>query len=89
MARVCVEIELLKPRPHRIWIGFGDYGFWQSIEYKVFPHYYSICCKLGHQEDKGLINYVSRFKKDPIKGKEILTYEEVKVSNKVSFTNSK
>ncbi|MQL80504.1 hypothetical protein Taro_012953 [Colocasia esculenta] len=47
-AFVCVELDILKPRPERIWIGCGTDGFWQNIRYYKVPEVCSFCHKLGH-----------------------------------------
>ncbi|MQM07829.1 hypothetical protein Taro_040675 [Colocasia esculenta] len=51
-ALVCVEIDIKKPRPSRIWIGCENEGFWQSINYHRVPSLCSFCRKLGHVEDE-------------------------------------
>lgn len=48
VARVCVEVNLLRHLPNRIWIGHGDSGFWQSVTYDNLPHYCTSCSRLGH-----------------------------------------
>lgn len=40
VARIQVEVNLLKPRPDQIWIGLGESdGYWQKIEYESLPDY--------------------------------------------------
>lgn len=34
VAHICVEVDLLKDLPKRLWIGQGDSGFWQPITYE-------------------------------------------------------
>ncbi|XP_077218478.1 uncharacterized protein LOC143852771 [Tasmannia lanceolata] len=48
VARVCVEVDLLKELPHRIWIGVGRRGFWQYIHYEKLPSYCLNCHQRGH-----------------------------------------
>lgn len=48
VAQVCVEINLQKPLPRRIWIGQGEEGFWQSVVYEDLPPYCAACEKIGH-----------------------------------------
>ncbi|MQM13326.1 hypothetical protein Taro_046250 [Colocasia esculenta] len=47
-AYACVELDLLKDRPSRVWIGMGSTGFWQKILYQRVPKYCTSCCLLGH-----------------------------------------
>ncbi|XP_077240763.1 uncharacterized protein LOC143881537 [Tasmannia lanceolata] len=48
VARVCVEIDLLKEQPRRVWIGMGQGGFWQGIHYERLPSYCLNCSMRGH-----------------------------------------
>lgn len=51
VARLQVEIDILKSRPNQIWIGIGDSdGFWQKVEYANVPPYCTHCWHLGHAE---------------------------------------
>lgn len=55
MAKVKVEIDLLKPRLDRIWLGFKrldgtDDGKWLDIEYEKVPSYCLYCKMQGHLE---------------------------------------
>ena len=34
VARVCVEMDLLRKFLNRIWLGTGSGGFWQLVEYE-------------------------------------------------------
>ncbi|KAM7492321.1 hypothetical protein LguiA_035242 [Lonicera macranthoides] len=45
VARVCIEMDLLKNFPSRIWIGSG---FWQRIVYEIVPSYCTKCYRQGH-----------------------------------------
>lgn len=47
-ARVCVEVDLLKVPPRRVWIEVGKRGFWQAIEYEDLPSFCTICSMVGH-----------------------------------------
>lgn len=50
-ARVQAEIDLLKDRPEKIWIGIeGADGFWQQITYDNVPSYCCHCWHVGHSE---------------------------------------
>lgn len=50
VAHICVEIDLLKKLPHRLWLECGDSipWFWQDIIYEKLPHYCRHCRRLGH-----------------------------------------
>lgn len=47
-AYACIELDVLKPRCERIWIGTGDGGAWQHVEYVKVPQYCTFCKKIGH-----------------------------------------
>ena len=48
VARMCIEMDLLKMFPSRIWIGCGNNGFWQEVIYEKIPKYCLTCLKQGH-----------------------------------------
>jgi len=53
MAKVRVEIDLLKPQPEFVRIGFENdnsplRGYYQKLEYEGIPKYCKQCKKLGH-----------------------------------------
>nr|XP_027090242.1 uncharacterized protein LOC113711277 [Coffea arabica] len=50
VAKVCVEADLLKTLPERIWIQNGFAGFWQRVEYEYLLAYCTHCHKLEHAE---------------------------------------
>lgn len=51
MARVQIEIDVLKSRPDKIWIGMSECkGFWQRLEYENVPDYCTHCWHMGHSE---------------------------------------
>lgn len=51
VARLQVEIDLLKPRPQQVWIGIGESdGFWQKVDYANVPDYCTHCWHIGHAE---------------------------------------
>lgn len=51
VARIQVEIDLLKDRTSQVWIGMGSAdGFWQQIEYENVPSYCTHCWHVGHSE---------------------------------------
>ncbi|XP_027171591.1 uncharacterized protein LOC113771176 [Coffea eugenioides] len=52
VARVCVEVDLLKPLVSRVWIGNGGQeGFWQNLDIEHLPAYCSGCFRQGHSKD--------------------------------------
>lgn len=48
MTRVCVEVNLGKSLPKRIWIGQGDLESWQPIIYEDLLTYCLDCLRIGH-----------------------------------------
>src|SRR5436190_17626985 len=49
VARVCVEIDLLKKLTHRVRLDCEDAeGFWQDVIYEKLPSYCKNCKHLGH-----------------------------------------
>ncbi|XP_027060814.2 uncharacterized protein [Coffea arabica] len=49
VARVCVELDLLKPICSRVWVAVeGESGFWQQIVIEDLPSYCTKCWRLGH-----------------------------------------
>ncbi|KAL0334477.1 UNVERIFIED_CONTAM: hypothetical protein Sradi_4659600 [Sesamum radiatum] len=48
-ARVCIEIDLLKPLLEDFDIQIQDRKIIQKIEYEKIPHYCSLCKHVGHQ----------------------------------------
>lgn len=52
VARLQIELDVLKDRPNPIWIGMGSLGgFWQKIEYENVPPYCTHCWHIGHSEN--------------------------------------
>lgn len=47
-ALACVEIDVLKPRAHRIWIDLDGEGDWFPIKYMKVPAFCVGCRKIGH-----------------------------------------
>lgn len=49
-AKICIQIDLLKKLPSRLWLECGDSipGCWQAIEYEKLPKYCKHCMRLGH-----------------------------------------
>lgn len=51
MARVQIELDLLKDHPQKIWISTeGEEGFWQKVDYENVPPYCQHCWHIGHSE---------------------------------------
>ncbi|CAH9072374.1 unnamed protein product [Cuscuta epithymum] len=48
VARVCVEIDVTKDMPSKVWINCGSLGFMQPVIYEQRPEYCSHCLHLGH-----------------------------------------
>ena len=59
MARVCVETDLQKKIPRRVWIGCGSKGFWQEVQHEEMPLYYNHCLKKGHNLESCIFLNVS------------------------------
>ncbi|XP_071922584.1 uncharacterized protein [Coffea arabica] len=52
VARVCVEVDLQRELPERVWISVGDrMGFWQVLMAENLPKYCGLCLHQGHNED--------------------------------------
>ncbi|KAF8388502.1 hypothetical protein HHK36_027175 [Tetracentron sinense] len=84
VARVCIEIDLLKTDPDRFWLGLGDHSRWQFVEYEKKFQFCLRCKKLGHN-----VNYsVGRSK-----AKNIIHWEEdedhIQVQDRGSKEDSK
>lgn len=47
-AVVCVQIDVSRKLPDRVWVGVGAGGFWQPIFYPDPPLFCSTCSWLGH-----------------------------------------
>ncbi|KAG9444338.1 hypothetical protein H6P81_015678 [Aristolochia fimbriata] len=56
VARVWVEVDLSKELPNKLWIGIGNSGFWQAINYKRLPSYCANCCLQGHSTKRCKFN---------------------------------
>ncbi|KAJ8749334.1 hypothetical protein K2173_018818 [Erythroxylum novogranatense] len=57
LARVQVEIDLLKDRPDKAWIDVeGSNGFWQKLVDEKVPSYCQHCWHVGHSEDLCHVN---------------------------------
>ena len=54
---VCIEVDLMKDLPNRVWIAFGDrIGFWQELIPENLPRYYGHCLHQGHSVDECRVN---------------------------------
>ncbi|MQL89521.1 hypothetical protein Taro_022095 [Colocasia esculenta] len=47
-AVVCVQLDVSKKLPDRVWVGVGGGGFWQPIVYPAPPLFCTSCSRLGH-----------------------------------------
>ncbi|KAL3537494.1 hypothetical protein ACH5RR_000860 [Cinchona calisaya] len=45
---MCIEIDLTKPRQRQVYVGNGDKGKWQTIDYEYVPEFCLHFCKIGH-----------------------------------------
>ncbi|VFQ98810.1 unnamed protein product [Cuscuta campestris] len=52
MARFCVEIDISKDLPKKIWIDNGGLGFFQPVTYENLPQFCIQCKKSGHLAGK-------------------------------------
>ncbi|KAL0454988.1 UNVERIFIED_CONTAM: hypothetical protein Slati_0838000 [Sesamum latifolium] len=52
VARVCVEIDLMKPRSEKLWIRTDNKYFAHQVTYERCPKYCSKCLHLGHEMDE-------------------------------------
>ncbi|VFQ96664.1 unnamed protein product [Cuscuta campestris] len=58
VARVCVEMDLLQPRPKEIFVGTSevvgeeDCGFIQPVVYEKVPYYCDYCWRQGHSSER-------------------------------------
>lgn len=50
LAKICVQVDLLKKLPHRVHLDCGEElpPFWQEIVYEKLPKYCAHCMRLGH-----------------------------------------
>lgn len=50
VAKVCIQVDLFKKLPPRVWIESGDSlpGYWQLLIYEKLLKYYKQCMRLGH-----------------------------------------
>lgn len=50
MARVCIQMDLMKTFPNIIWIDSGISGFWQEALYEKILKYCTLCSKQCHDK---------------------------------------
>ncbi|XP_071925054.1 uncharacterized protein [Coffea arabica] len=51
IARICMDLDISKELPVRVWIGTGNHGFWQRVLYENLPLYCPLCSRQGHSSD--------------------------------------
>ncbi|XP_042473513.1 uncharacterized protein LOC122055898 [Zingiber officinale] len=56
VARVCVEIDLLKPKIEDFWIGIGEEKRLQRVEFEKHPSYCVQCLHLAHSVEECYAN---------------------------------
>src|SRR4051812_23711063 len=67
-ARLCVEVDLLKRLPHRIWLDCESIGgLWQKFVYENLPSYCKHYKRLGHEIFSCKIANLDLTKKPPLK----------------------
>lgn len=52
VARVCVQLDVSKQPPPRVWVGAGTGGNWQTVVYPSLPLFCLSCKRLGHPPSK-------------------------------------
>ncbi|XP_071902080.1 uncharacterized protein [Coffea arabica] len=68
MARVCVEVDLMKELPSRVWISFGErLGFWQPLVPENLPRYCGHCFHQGHNDAECRLKH-PELKPEPSRG---------------------
>ncbi|KAL2532129.1 Uncharacterized protein Adt_05480 [Abeliophyllum distichum] len=50
LARICVEVDIKRPKVNRVRIGHGDFAVWQQVIYEEDPKYCNFCYHIGHEE---------------------------------------
>ncbi|XP_027157348.1 uncharacterized protein LOC113758825 [Coffea eugenioides] len=61
VARVCVEVDLLKPLCTRVWVAVeGEAGFWQQFVPEGLSSYCSTCRRMGHSVEECRRNAVEQ-----------------------------
>ncbi|VFQ88783.1 unnamed protein product, partial [Cuscuta campestris] len=85
VARFCVELDISKELPKKIWIDNGGMDFFQDISYENIPDYCCFCRKSGHltgkcneKESKQQDSLSSEtYKNKEIKGQPLLSKEPI------------
>lgn len=55
LARVCIQMDLMKTFPNITWIGYRTLGFWQEVLYEKISKYCTLCSKQGHDKAAQLL----------------------------------
>src|SRR4051812_9337647 len=68
VARVCVEVDLLKRLHTRIWLDCEEVdGFWKEVIYEKLPQYCKHCRRIGHDVNTCMLAHPEHAKKNPPK----------------------
>ncbi|MQL84301.1 hypothetical protein Taro_016810 [Colocasia esculenta] len=51
-ARICIQMDIAKDLPERVWIGIGSNGIWKPLYYPNPPVFCKSCKRLGHTDLK-------------------------------------
>src|SRR4051812_5061445 len=99
VARVCVEVDLLKRLPPRLWLDCEAVdGFWQEVIYEKIPQYCRHCKRLVHDMSVCMLAHPELAKKSNAKEKNMTINPQIakknptqgqkttRVSNKATFT---
>ncbi|OIT02434.1 hypothetical protein A4A49_28080 [Nicotiana attenuata] len=91
VAKLKVEINLLKPRQDQIWLGFKrldsneEDGYWLYIEYEGAPSYCQYCCMQGHD----LLSCRNKKRDEEVQAKASANIEEINDQWRVQRGNKK
>lgn len=68
VARVCVEVDLTKKIPKRVWIGCGEKGLCHEVLLENKPKYCKYYCNKGHDEESCILLLPNNVEKEVKKG---------------------
>ncbi|KAK6919812.1 protein of unknown function DUF4283 [Dillenia turbinata] len=83
VARVCVEVDLFKPIPQRVWVDMigESSGFWQPIIADYIPKYCTSCWHLGHDQNECQVGSKEKSWQDEAAVQKINEIKELNVQN--------